>query len=334
MATVTSPATQGGVAVPQQTGDPNPDVPAATKPATSSPDTSGGTSPGSVFNNKPTSKEEKLAAANGGSNRKVFQVYPTVGHVPTPIKDATNVVLADWYRNGRLAGGSNAELALARQISPWEHDEKPASIRCFGLRKNARGETTEKDVELIPAYTKFLLESAQESHVERSQIVETFGEFFVFFFGERPPMYSFSGTLMNTKNVNWVSDFKFWYDQYLRGTKCVENNARLLLTYGGRQIEGFMLNMQTQTEASMEAGVKVNFSFVVTRKTFLSFSEDFGTVVSNGLTINDAEFTKLLQKIAGIEGAGLADPKTSLAADVTKSIMAGGSPIQSFSPIA
>jgi len=332
MATQTSPASQGGVAVPQKTGEPNPDVPAATKPVTSSPDTSGGTSASSGLNSKPTPKGEKLAAANGGSTRKVFQVYPTVGHVPTPVKDATDLILADWYRNGRVDKGGTHQLA--RQISPWEHDEKPASIRCFGLRKNARGETTEKDVELIPAYTKFLLESAQESHVERSQIVETFGEFFVFFFGERPPMYSFSGTLMNTKNVNWVSDFKFWYDQYLRGTKCVENNARLLLTYGGRQIEGFMLNMQTQTEASMEAGVKVNFSFVVTRKTFLSFSEDFGTVVSNGLTINDAEFTKLLQKIAGIEGAGLADPKTSLAADVTKSIMAGGSPIQSFSPIA
>jgi len=50
-------------------------------------------------------------------------------------------------------------------------------------------------------------------------------------------------------------------------------------------------------------------------------------VVSNGLTINDAEFTKLLQKIAGIEGAGLADPKTSLAADVTKSAMAGDPPV-------
>jgi len=332
MATVTSPSTQGGVKVPQQTGTPNPDVPAATQSATTTPNTSGGTSTSNPLNSKPTAKSEKVAAANGGSTRKVFQVYPTVGFVPTPIKEATDIVLADWYRNGRPVSNNDPGQG-PRQIAPWEHDEKPASIRCFGLRKNPNGSTPKEDVELIPAYTKFFLESAQEAHVERSQIVETFGDFFVFFFGERPPMYSFSGTLMNTKNANWVSDFKFWYDQYLRGTKCVENNARLLLTYGGRQIEGFMLNMQTQTDATMEAGVKVSFSFVVTRKTFLSFSEDFGSVVSNGITINDAKFTSLLKKIAGVEGAGLSDPKTSSAAKATKDAMGGGAPVQSFANV-
>lgn len=321
----TSPATIGGVAAPQSTGTPNPDVPVASPPAASTIDTSGGTSSGSLLNSQASSRSEQLSATGGGSTQKVFQIYPTTGTVAPPIKEATDIVLADWYRAGRPATNTDPGL-VAKSVAPFEYDERPASIRVFGLRKTQKGGTTKKDVELIPAYTKFLLESVQEAHVERSQIVETFGDWYIFFFGERPSTYQFSGTLINTRNANWVSDFKFYYDQYLRGTKCVENTARLILTYGGRQIEGFMTNMQTSTDAVMEAGAKVSFSVVVTRKTFLSFSDDFGSVTINGKNVQDSTFQALLNKIAGIAGTGLSDPATSAAHKQTSDVMANNAP--------
>lgn len=288
-------------------------------------DTSGGSTPGSVINSPATSLSDKQNAVNGGTTQKVFQIYPTSGYVAPPVKEATNAVLSDWYRNGQPASDDESG-SPALTIDPWESNESAASIRVFGLQKQKNGTAGTKDVELIPAYTKFFLESVSEQHTERSQIVETFGDFYVFFFGERPPMYSFTGTLINTANFAWVSDFKFYYDAYLRGTRCVENNARLILTYGGRQIEGFMMNFQTQTEASMEAGVKVSFNVVVTRKTFLSFSDDFGSVDQNGKSLVDQTFTDLLNKIAGVTGTGLSDASTSKAHETTASFMNGDQP--------
>lgn len=334
-----SGATIGGVPIPQQVNQQvAPDlanIPAAEVKQLVGPpaslanpvvDTSGGTDPSSLLNSPPTSDADKKAAIDGGTTQKVFQIMPTEGaYISTVAKVATNAVLADWYRNGKPETDTESGK-LPLSIEPFEHQEKAASIRVFGLQKQEQGGNAKKDVELIPAYTKFLLEGVNEQHTERSQIVETFGDFYVFFFGERPPMYSFTGTLINTKNYNWVADFKFYYDAYLRGSKCVESSARLILTYGGRQIEGFMMGMQTMTDASMEAGVKVSFNVVVTRKTFLSFSEDFGNVTQNGKQFTDKTFKGLIDKIAGANGGGLSDPATSDAHAKTANVMADNLP--------
>jgi len=337
---VKSPGAVGGVQVPAQVGISNPPVVAESLAAAPTPPaapvSSGGTDPGSAYAIDPTSKGEQKAANDGDTTVDVAGTFPTVGFISPQIQESLDRLMADFYREGKYkteAGGLVTQEILPKSIDPW--DGVTASIRVFGFKpKGGQAGTVNagKDVdhELVPAYTKFILESVTEQHNERSQIVETFGDFYVFLFGERPPMYQFQGTLINTRNVNWVSDFKFYYDNYLRGTKCVENSARLLLTYGGRQIEGFMLGMTTATDAGLEAGVKVSFPVVVTRKTFLGFSDDFGSLVVGGNVMKDTTFTALLDKIAGKTGKGSSDPGASNAAGAALSAVTGGS---SVSPV-
>jgi hypothetical protein len=250
-------------------------------------------------------------------------LFPTIatGSIPTaPASDPFEQV-ADYYRFGKFAVGlEDVYDVLPRTFDDPAEDQKPASIRVFGQRPK---DNVAKD--LLPAYTKFFIEGVQEAHVERSQIVETFGNFYVFMFGERPPVYSFSGKLVNSKNANWVSDLMFMYETYLRGTRCVEQNARLILTYGGRQIEGLMLNVNTATQAAIEGAVEFSFQVVVFQRKFLGFSADFGFATSDNKNLKaDEQFLKMLNQVTGGRtGAGSSAPGVSAAQNAVRLTMLG-----------
>lgn len=251
------------------------------------------------------------------------ELFPTIatGSVPTaPVSDATAAV-ADYYRFGKFASGTESQYeVMPRTFDDPAENQKPASIRLYGQRPKDK-----KVDDLLPAYTKFFIETVQEAHVERSQIVETFGNFYVFMFGERPPVYSFSGKLVNSRNANWVSDLMFMYQQYLRGTKCVELNARLILTYGGRQIEGLMLNVNTATQATVEGSVEFSFQVVVFDRKFLGFSDDFGFASTDNHNLKaDDQFLRMLNQVTGgSTGAGSSKPGVSAAHTAAQRTMAG-----------
>lgn len=248
----------------------------------------------------------------------VFTTMATGESPEAPKLDYTETV-ADYYREGKTDETGN-KVSYPRTIDPYEREQN-ASIRIFGY--DPKKANVGKD--LIPRYTKFILESVQETHTERSQIVETFGDFYVFMFGERPPVYNFTGTLINTKNVSWLTDFMYMYEQYLRGTRCVENNAVSIVTYGGRQVEGLILNTSNQTSAPTEAGVPFQFSVVVFERRFFNFSEDMGYFSNTAGTIfQDKKFMEMLNKTAGITGKGTSKKENSDSYnDVTKVVERG-----------
>jgi len=278
-----------------------------------------GNKAGSVFKTLAPSIEAKKAATSpvAGAVTEVKEVTPTEGFSRFPVVQSATITAADFYRRGRQAEGQTPGTPISYDVQPraiteFSSSEEPASIRLVGKLK--KGTKTE-DQDLIPPYTKFFLESVSEAHQERSQVVETFGEFYVFFFGERPPVYTFAGTLMNTKYANWTQDFMFYYDKFLRGTKSVENNARIVLTYGGRQIEGFILGVSTQTAAQSENGTQFSFQVLVIDRKVLQLSADFGLVESNGQFNSDASFLGLLSKF------NLSRPEISKAWNTTKGVM-------------
>ncbi|MCJ7521951.1 MAG: hypothetical protein MUP21_07020 [Dehalococcoidia bacterium] len=278
---------------------------------------------------QPLQSKESLKLANGSDPKATVEkkvMFPTVatGSIPTAPVTAPTERVADYYRFGKFAPGPDADYEVQpRTFTDFEEGNVTASIRIFGQQPK---DTAERD--LIPAYTKFFLESVSEAHAERSQIVETFGNFYVFMHGERPPMYTFSGKLVNSKNANWVQDFMFTYDTYLRGTRCTELNAKAILTYGGRQIEGLILSMQTGTQASLEGSVEFSMQVVVFQRKYLGFSDDFGFATSDGKKLkSDEQFLKMLAQVTGgPEGKGTSDPGTSTAITQATEFMLRGGP--------
>lgn len=281
----------------------------------------------SVAKVKTVSKDEKVKAANPDPDEIALKqvAVMTEGVLDHPtVKPASKA--ADFYRRGRIVNSNDPALAdnifnqntlAANQLTgtgnkPVEFayiprfvseikEEEPASIRLIGRPSL---DSKSQEIDLIPPYTKFFLEGVQEGHQERTQIVETFGDFYVFFFGERPPVYTFTGTLLNTNSINWAEDFMFFYDNFLRGTKCVELNSKLILTYGGKQIEGFLMGMNTSTQAISEKGIQLSFQVLVIDRKILKLSVDFGLIESNGRFNADDSFIQLLTK-------GLSNPQVS-----------------------
>ena len=137
-----------------------------------------------------------------------------------------------------------------------------------------------------PSNHNFCLQTVQESRQERAQIVETFGDPFVFFYGEKPTVLTCGGLLINTRDFNWKNEWLDNYDRYLRGTKCVENRARVYLGFDDVLVEGYMLNTSVALAAQeMPYLCPFNFSFLVSRYTDLSRSLNSVVTSANGTDV-------------------------------------------------
>lgn len=119
-------------------------------------------------------------------------------------------------------------------------------------------------------YSNFILQNVDEQRVEKQQLVETFGESYIFFFGERPRIMTFKGVLMNTRDFNWKAEFLQNYEQYLRGTKLVEANARMYMYYDDTVIEGYPLSCQVQDDSMSPNMVGFTMQVFVTNYATLS----------------------------------------------------------------
>ncbi len=120
-------------------------------------------------------------------------------------------------------------------------------------------------------YSNFLLQTVSEERMEKQQILETFGEPYIFFFGERPRMISFSGVLLNTFDFNWEAEWWDNYENFLRGTRCVENDARVFLAYDETLVSGYIIAASASKNAQERN--HVNFQFTMFLTGYTNFSD-------------------------------------------------------------
>lgn len=123
------------------------------------------------------------------------------------------------------------------------------------------------------AYSNFILQAVQEQRMEKHQIVETFGDTYLFMFGESPRFLNIQAMLINSLDFNWKAEFLANYEKYLRGTKCVEMGARTYLFYDQNIIEGYILNCQLQETADTPHVIPLSFQFFVTNSSNISLIE-------------------------------------------------------------
>lgn len=166
-------------------------------------------------------------------------------------------------------------------------------------------------------YANFLIQRLNEQRVEKQQIIETFGEDYVYFFGERPRFLEVSGQLINTADFNWKSEFWANYDQNLRGTKLVERNARVYFYFDDVVAEGYIVNAATGADAQQPHMLGFQFQFFVTNYAILSNvgSVFFGPSDSNaflsgtGVQVTGLEpFTLVARKAAAAAAAQQGSP--------------------------
>lgn len=120
-------------------------------------------------------------------------------------------------------------------------------------------------------YSNFFIQQVQEERVEKQQIIETFGEPYIFLFGERARVISFSGILANTFDFNWEAEWWHNYETYLRGTRCVEMDARVFLSYDTTLVGGYIISTAATKSAEQRNFVQFQFQLFVT--SYANFSD-------------------------------------------------------------
>lgn len=121
-------------------------------------------------------------------------------------------------------------------------------------------------------YSNFLIQKLSEARQEKTQIVQTFGETYIFFYGEHPRVLQVQGVLLNSQDFNWRSEWWANYDTYLRGTQCVTMKTRVYLSWDTILTEGYITD--ASAEESSESPNYVNFSFTI----FLTNYQDLSSI--------------------------------------------------------
>lgn len=128
----------------------------------------------------------------------------------------------------------------------------------------------------------FILQAVSQTRQEKVQIVETFGPFYAFFYGQKPIVLQCQGMLLNSRNFNWKNEWLRNYGKYLRGTKCVEYRARVYLGFDDVLVQGMILGTSVTQTSDNPFVCPFNFSLLITAYKDLSEGDDsyvnrFGT---------------------------------------------------------
>lgn len=115
-------------------------------------------------------------------------------------------------------------------------------------------------------YVDFLLTQAQEGFEEKLQVVDVVGDNYVaYFFGQRPPIFSYQGVLMNTKQDDWRLAMLLMYQNVIRGTQLARRNTMVTLAYDKLAVTGALVNMTQILTAEMQMAAQFNFQILVKR---------------------------------------------------------------------
>lgn len=256
-----------------------------------------------------------------------------------------------WVKDDNGRGGMTA-MSIRRPTRGIQVKEDTfASIRVVASGGNGRsiplidaGSTDDRyGNSRSQLYTNFLLQGVSEDRMEKQQILETFGEPYIFLFGERARVMTFQGVLLNTEDFNWEAEWWANYEEYLRGTRCVENQARVFMFFDETLVSGYILNTSSQKNAQERNHVPFSFQLFVTSWSTISRLGNpnaqplKNTRVKNraqaapylpkkvqsvgpGYTVTAASERDLSQKV--LDGFSLAESLASRAVGVTTSAIA------------
>lgn len=110
----------------------------------------------------------------------------------------------------------------------------------------------------------FIVRGVNHQFQEKAQVVETFGPFYVFFYGEKPQFLQVQGLLLNARDFNWKNEWIRNYNRYLRGTKCVENRSRVYMGFDDVLINGYIMNTNVNYDANNPLVCPFSFTMLVT----------------------------------------------------------------------
>lgn len=149
--------------------------------------------------------------------------------------------------------------------------------------------------EVVLTTRKFMLQLAEEGQAEKYQITQTFGETFIHLFGRQPTIFNYAGILLDAQSPwrdtsgsrygsidavkgpnasNWVANFDFLYDIFLRGYTAAEKKLMVRLQFKDYIRRGILLNFSKRHVAESSSGVPFSFAMYVVSTDYLGYGSE------------------------------------------------------------
>lgn len=161
--------------------------------------------------------------------------------------------LARFYISlaGGGANGSEAIKAYVESVPP----EARSLAQVLVGSKSASGGT---------GFIDFFLTQVNETFSEVAQVEKTLSDNYVaFFFGSEPPVFQYSGILLNSIQDDQRIGMAMAYQHLIRGTQLARRGALLRVRYDDVIVSGSVMNMSQVLNAENELAVPFNFSLLV-----------------------------------------------------------------------
>ena len=164
--------------------------------------------------------------------------------------------------------------AVERIINNFERRGDPQLV---AVARQLLGESAGKE-NTGKGYLDFILQGVSQSLDEKYQVSEVLEDnYAVFFFGQRAPIWSFSGSLMNTYQDDWTMNMLRLYSELGRGSQLAKRGLLLHIRYDSLIVGGCMLNFRWDLTSSNELFAPFSFNFLVRSRTILRGSKNIPT---------------------------------------------------------
>lgn len=157
-----------------------------------------------------------------------------------------------------------------RWMKSFDRDDRKSGVstlaKSIAVTDTSAARSEDQGAGFGTGYIDFLLQSAQESLQEKFQVVDVLSDNYVsYFFGQQPPVFSYSGVLLNSLQDDWRIRMHQLYQLILRGTKLARQRVVVSLAYDDVIVTGAMINLSQTLNAQNELAVPFSFQLLVKR---------------------------------------------------------------------
>lgn len=122
-------------------------------------------------------------------------------------------------------------------------------------------------------YLDFFIQTVQMSVQEKVQVSETLSDNYVAYaFGQAPPVWNFSGSLLNSVQDDQASNMYRLYTEILRATQLARRQKSLSISFDSYVVNGVMMNMNLGVNSGNELLVPFSFQLLVKRVFIVNYT--------------------------------------------------------------
>jgi len=104
-----------------------------------------------------------------------------------------------------------------------------------------------------PGTTNFIMQGMRWAPSEATQVIRSYGDWYLSDIGEEPDILMVSGVLLESANFPWFREWMANWEQYLRARRCIINRTTINLTIDNVTWRGYMMQCEVNRTHSFQS---------------------------------------------------------------------------------